>query len=90
MAVSSGLRPRSDAAHWACVMLLAMAWTTGTSSRANAATDQPAAVGPSALTSPMANDVVLTSASMRPIPSSAKKPRAAGMPLASSVRSEAV
>ena len=91
MAVSKGFRPRPDDSHGPRAMPLVMACSTGTSSCCNAATDQPALVGPSGFTSLIANDTVLTSTSISGPFSSRKKSKASGQPeAASTALSEAV
>src|SRR5581483_11194920 len=65
MAVSSGLSPRPEASHCQRVVLPQTAWRTGTSREARASTDQPLGVGPPGLTSPRANEMVVTRTSAR-------------------------
>jgi hypothetical protein len=64
MAASSGFRPRADCCHWASVMPLVIACSTGTSSASSTLTDQPAGVAPPGVISPIANEVVLISTSI--------------------------
>ncbi len=89
IAVSSGLKPRSDASHCSRVMLLVMACSTGRSSWSDASTAQPGWVGPSLLMSPIANEVVLISSETF-ARGSANSASAAGRPFFSIVRRDEV